>query len=604
MAASERIARAASLCAASLRTASLRAAGIALLAGIVAGEPAAAQIITESVDVPLVTVDVWIEDRAGQGVTGIDEADLRVLRDGRPITVSWFGRSTEDAVGQRSVPGPTRPGPARLSQGGSGLIVYLDLTFVEPAALAGGLGEVTAAVAAAIPSSTPVRLVVVDAAGVERATVRGFPASQLRGALAAAAAGSSPRRLLAEIRRIDAEIRRLVRQDRSGQSSRIRDIGPAALLSEVASVALEARAGVSAAAERLGRFVEAVSGLPGPPDLLVLGGSPPEVAAAELWDRWRNSFGRYSAFGDRGPTGPGDPAAAPGEDSMAIGLTQFEALPFGEEALDSSAFFRAVEERAAAVGVRTFTVELVPPGSIRGVDPTLPAVAARGALSRLAEATGGLSWVGGGAGGAWAESLADSTPPWRFAFVEPEPGDEVHRLEVEVVGSPVLQVRHRRTYRVPDRDRLAARLGLAALILETESGELGVLLEADGPARPGRALPGGEAPGLRQPMLLQVPLADLALVPDGSDHLARLSVFVTASTHGGLVAPVRKAELPVRVPNRELAGSLDRRIDYRFDVVLPPGGHRVAVVVRDDVADRLTSLSRPVLVKAVEGATE
>lgn len=64
--------------------------GMAIGVPLAAQEPETPAPFTERIEVELVTVDVWVEDRQGNAVTGLSAEDFEVLHDGRPVATSHF----------------------------------------------------------------------------------------------------------------------------------------------------------------------------------------------------------------------------------------------------------------------------------------------------------------------------------------------------------------------------------------------------------------------------------------------------------------------------------------------------------------------------------
>ena len=108
------------------------------------------------------------------------------------------------------------------------------------------------------------------------------------------------------------------------------------------------------------------------------------------------------------------------------------------------------------------------------------------------------------------------------------------------------------------------------------------------------------------PVVIEVPLARLALVPDRRSHAGRLSIiFAGVDLHRGL-GPVRKVVVPVPVANQDLLTALGRRMQYRLELELPADARRVAVTVRDDFRPMESTMSAairvPGLGRAAAGA--
>ncbi len=90
----------------------------------------------ESIEVTLVTVDVWVSDRQGRPVTGLDRSSFEVLHDGRPVPIEHFvevraGKTVADGADGDAGGGAAASGLAQPSH----LVVYLDASRLHPSHL-------------------------------------------------------------------------------------------------------------------------------------------------------------------------------------------------------------------------------------------------------------------------------------------------------------------------------------------------------------------------------------------------------------------------------------------------------------------------------------
>jgi hypothetical protein len=156
-----------------------------------------------------------------------------------------------------------------------------------------------------------------------------------------------------------------------------------------------------------------------------------------------------------------------------------------------------------------------------------------------------------------------------------------------------LSLRYRTHLHFRARDEVERDATLAALMLGGGANPLAVEVEAGAPRR-------GSRGGQTLPLTLRLPLANLALVAQGHEHVGRLSVFSVSGTLAAGATPVLKALLPVRVANEDLLTALGRPVEYRFEIPWRQGSD-VALGVRDDLAP-LTSILRLPLSAQLSGA--
>ena len=154
-------------------------------------------------------------------------------------------------------------------------------------------------------------------------------------------------------------------------------------------------------------------------------------------------------------------------------------------------------------------------------------------------------------------------------------------------------MRFRRRLRVRTADDAATERALSALVLGAEDNPLELDVKV-GPVRP---------EGGKVELVLQLPLANLALVPDGTFHIGRISVFAVAGDLGGGSPKVVKAVVPVRIANDDLLTALGRKVEYRFDFPEAGGGAEVGVGVRDDFVPVTAAVRLPRPAEPPDGAS-
>jgi VWFA-related protein len=188
----------------------------------------------------------------------------------------------------------------------------------------------------------------------------------------------------------------------------------------------------------------------------------------------------------------------------------------------------------------------------------------------------------------WRDLVHDQDGSYSLAFPAPESrASELRWLEVKVKRRGA-EARFRRSWR--DRsaeDRLREQL-LAAVWLGASPNPLGLRAEIAEPAVPTDS-------GFYLAMRLGVPLGNVALVPEGTDHLGKLRVLVlTRSADGSETAP-SEAVLPLRVPSDQVEAARTQLWGHTVRLVLRPGKHKLAFAVTD-----LTTTQTSVVVAELE----
>jgi len=161
--------------------------------------------------------------------------------------------------------------------------------------------------------------------------------------------------------------------------------------------------------------------------------------------------------------------------------------------------------------------------------------------------------------------------------------EERHEVEVQVPGHKGLVIRHQAGYSKKKPNRVAADKTMAALLYGVSEDTLGVA------ARRG-------SPELREdgttllPLEIDIPFDQLALLPDGNTRAATLSLFVTVQDETGATRPVQRVAIRLRLKEENVDRSHGRMAHYVLPVLLNPNDRRIALGVRDDVAGVVSTL--------------
>ena len=327
--------------------------------------------------------------------------------------------------------------------------------------------------------------------------------------------------------------------------------------------------------------------------------------AAEAFQRARHSFSSLGGFVDTLAVLPGQKLVLvvsdavnprPGERVMAelqqalgssAGAAAVASFNFGRR-YDLSRDFRDLLQRANASRVTFMTLSalsernlgLVSAESRGGSAADVSQIMVEEqALLTMAGVTGGKVLENSGVLRGQLEQVAvEAASYYSVGYPPPTPeADGYRRLEVRVRREGV-RVRHREGYhRTPASDGLVERT-VAAATLDVTANPLGLVVEL----RP--VTPRDDGTFL-VPVLVQVPIGQLVLAPGANAHEGRLSlVVVVRSADGGLSTPERR-EYPIVVPNHDLARATASSAGYTLGLAVRPGVQRVAVGVRDDLAE-------------------
>ncbi len=571
-----------------------------LAANLVWAQPVG-EVVTGEVEVRVVNVEVFVEDREGLPVLGLTREDFELLHDGEPVEISHFSAVSEERFGEDPAAvaeiADTAPAPGRLDEP-LHLAVYIDFSFLEPGDLTGALEPLAGFLRRELRLGDRVLLATAKSGFEIRQPFSAVPElvishfEQLSAMTTGSRSADEFRSILQAIER-DKSLS-ANRAERAQISSGGPTGIPRGLLSQIQAFSEDVSGEIERATDRLAHLVRTMAGLPGRKAVLYLGGRMPTRAARELFDAWQRAFGRFS---DRSvPTQQvGDLAQDLASDSEI-----FDALAVGFTVIESEEPLSDAAQVANAAGVTLHTVDL---GGLRrssafvsfqsdatlatrtlGTDSTPQSDADRSmssdqSLATMAEITGGRSLAASRDFDALLARVGrDFRSFYSLGFLpEAKTADRKHRIEVRLrAGGRGYRMRHRESYRLDTRDRETAQGTASALLLDRPPNPLQVEVAA-GEVRPA-------SDGVIVPLAISVPLARLALVAESQVHSGRLTVFATAGDPITGLAPVQKAVVPVRIANDELLTSLGRRVEYRMELPWDRRG-RIAVTVRDDYRD-------------------
>lgn len=546
--------------------------------GAAAQEPPAQETFYESIDVEVVNLEVFVTDRQGNRVVGLTREDFEILEGSKPVEVTNFFAV---ATGAPAVAGPIEPiepaGPTGQTQPPTAppiddeqrlhlaiVIDNLSLTAPTRNRLLKSLREEV------IPRLKPGDLALVgtyEGSNIELAQGLTGDRTALLAALDEVAKGA-PRGIerSMEKRRILKDIE--TSTSPAGGEGNSADAAVMVTESVYAGIRLYAQQlynETRGTLEALTRFTDALAGLPGRKALLYVGGGLSVRPGEALFQAYQNRFPETAREAGASPL-----------DSFQHDLTQF--------------FDQATDH---ANGNRVTFYTLGATEELAGLSAESGGFAAWGSelermetfnmtesLQRLADATGGLSSVNGiNPGPILARMRDDFDSYYSLGYMPEARKDGKHRrVEVRLPNRRDLVVRHRDGRRErTDRDRMTDRT-LAALLLDPGKNPLEVELEMVKETR-------NDKGQMQVEVLVKFPLAKLVLLPQGTFHEGRVSLFVSARDTKGRSSPVQEIAIPIRVPNDQLLTALGQTAAYKMPLLLRPEEHRIAVAVRDELGN-------------------
>ena len=226
--------------------------------------------------------------------------------------------------------------------------------------------------------------------------------------------------------------------------------------------------------------------------------------------------------------------------------------------------------------------------------PRDPAIAeAASSLQRLAGATGGDAlFLDDGLSERLAMVADDAAAAYSLGFSTGDAaGSGDHVIQVRTQDGD-LTVRHRESFRRSSLGERAEAALVAAATFETTVNPLGLQLELGVPEPLDKK--GKEA---LVPILVRIPLALVSLEPagpDGARRTARLTARVAVLNEARHIRLGESGPIGISIPAAELERALGSFWAYRAEVMVGRGSQRVAVVVTDEIAGTVSTLTATV----------
>ncbi|MCG6949936.1 MAG: VWA domain-containing protein [Acidobacteria bacterium] len=539
----------------------------AVVAGVAAqdaGEPMAT--FFAPLEVPLVSVDVYVSDRDGRPVPGLTIEDFELVEDGDSVMISHFyaapGVASPDQDSGEVVDSGLTPSPSQDLY----LVIFFDDTNLGRGRRQAAVEHLRTFLAGDLPQDLKVMLVRYDG----RIHVdRGFTeeTDEVITALEAIKDAASLSREIDEkmlIREIETSVTgasvagRTSPHDleRAGRSSY------QAINSYVDQTVHRSRTSI----ENQKRLIRSLSGLNGRKALLLVSDGVEARPGEGLYRRWAQIFGDISIFRI-------DAQRAFLQASRNDVSNEFDELAqFANGhrvSIYTLAGVGAGLARSMSAETRLMDVDGV------GVDQ---AMSAEVLMSNMSGTTGGRALVNSPAlAGQLADVSVELSSYYSLAFEPNHASDNAyHRLEVKVKRDGV-RVRNREGYLdIPQTERLIDAT-LAAAVHGVADNPLGIA------ASSGQVMVREDGSYL-VPIIVTVPIGGLVLVPSEEEHRGQISILFTVRDDRGDLSPPQRREYPVPVGNDDLASALSQTAGFTFRLAVRPGRQRIAVGVRDEIA--------------------
>ena len=524
----------------------------------------AGETFNDSIQVSVVTLDVFVTDKRGKPITGLRKEDFTVLEDGKPVEISNFFAETERAGTVASAPAPATVAPGAAAAAGPPaaaaadqrlrLVVFVDDVSLSAANRSRILQSVGTFLHTELKPGDEVMLVRYD----EKLDVRQpFTADLARLDAGLATLLTLP----TDVRKYEFSFNQALEELRQSLNG-LEGIGPlaeAALTNWAEQESMTVRGTLTA----LDSVITSLAGVPGRKAILYVSDGLPLVPGLDM-------FTIYTRAPDTRASSKGG------------SMSEMVAQKF-----DLTRRFRAMTSHASRNRILFYPIEAY--GTREGESSLFDAVSLanrQNGLRILAEDTGGRELFNAtDVPAALGRMAEDFSTYYSLGYQPGRPGDGVeHKVEVRVKPRGA-QVRYRQWYRDKPVSEVVAERTLAAMRFAEVDNPLGASVEV---------VPGKKAGEML--VRVHVPLAKVYLEPQGESRLGQLRLYMVVSSEGQ-TTPVRETRLAnVTVPEAEAAAGAKKDYLHEIAIPLPPGRYTLGLGVRDERGTTTSYLHRDFVV--------
>ncbi len=212
----------------------------------------------------------------------------------------------------------------------------------------------------------------------------------------------------------------------------------------------------------------------------------------------------------------------------------------------------------------------------------------------LAERTGGSAIINTNDVGDDLGRLAlDFANFYSLGYLPGHSGDgRLHKIEVKLKDKQKgVRIRHRASYRDKSVPARMADGTMSTLRYGFDRNPLGIALRVGDQVS-------HEKGNVLVDLVVAIPIGKVTLVPQREFHEARVKLFVAAMDDEGGTAPVQEQLVPIRIAAKDLQRALEQSFHYGVRLLMRPGGHRIAIGVRDEIGAETSFISRSIQVGA------
>ncbi len=523
-------------------------------------------------EVPLVSVEVYISGRDGRPVPGLTLEDFEILEDGTTVDISHFYASPPLAKASvESAVGESEPDEVEIKETEPGqelyLVIYFDDTNLNRGRRQSAVTNLRAFLATELPPDLKIMLVRYDGGmHVEQAFTEETDE--------VVAAIDTMRKAASISRQINETMIMREIQSAASVASMSGDMAMGVLeesgrstYQSIETYADEAVHRIRAGIETQKRLIRSLSGLNGRKAILLVSDGIEARPGEALYRAWGQVFEQVPAFRVDAQRA----FLQASRNDLSGEFSEIAQFANGHR-VSFYTLSAAGARQAQAVSAETRLMDEQRIAIDQGMSEEL-------LMANMAGSTGGRFLVNSpGLADQLNEVSEELASYYSLAFKPNHLGDgEYHRLEVKVERKGVV-VRHREGYLdVPRSERMIDRT-LAAAVHGVADNPLGIAV-----ATHGEIIERDDGTFL-VPVIITVPIGQLVLIPTEEEHQGRISILLAVrDQRGGLSNPTSR-EYPVTIPNELLTTALSESAGFTMRLGVRPGKQRIAVGLRDEIA--------------------
>ena len=520
--------------------------------------------VSESVDVSVTNVDVFVTDSKGNRVAGLKADDFEIRQDGLPQKITnfyavnggkvLFEDGTSVAFDVKEAAAPEVPAVVQAHY-----IFYIDNQNIQPQNRNRMFKRLKEFITEAVGPNA-----------------EGMIVTYSRSLKVRKAFTSHPNELIATLEEIELDTGGGTNNaaDRMDAINRISDAKSESEAQGVADNYTKAlRNDLEFTVDALAETITGLAGIQGRKNLIYVSEGLPQMAGLELYEAIRDKFQDPSASMQEFEYDMSSRYVKIVSAANANGVTIYTLDAAGLQTPD----LLSAENRSTTVHINDFVVRQN----------------LQGPIQMLAQETGGLSAVNTNDWKANLDQIAsDFSNFYSLGYRAAKgAGDRGHKIEVSVKKKG-LTVRTRTSFMEKSVETRTAEAVVASLHYSRSDNPLGVNVSVGDP-KP------YDTENYLLPVRVAVPIGKLGLVPSGEQYLGDFFVYFVVLDVSGKQSDLQIQRQEVKVPLKDLA--IAQRKDFYYDVslIVVPGGQKVAVGVRDGVSNLVSYVQKNVFVSVL-----